>query len=114
MARRQDEATVGEVVALVRAYARQETLEPLRGLLRFVVVGVVGSLLVGTGLVVLLVACLRLLETETAGAFRGTRSWLAYVVVAVLALGLGAGFAWRTWRGAPAARGTGRSRVGRR
>jgi hypothetical protein len=62
------------------AYAKQETLEPLKGLTRFVAFGAAGSLLLAIGLVVLLLAALRVLQTETGSVFKGAHSWLPYLI----------------------------------
>lgn len=91
-----------EAVALVVTYLKQETLDPLKRLLRFVLFGVVGSIAIAIGTVLLLVAVLRVLQTET-GAFHGNLSWLPYLVVSVLALAVIALSAWRITAG-PAAR----------
>jgi predicted cobalt transporter CbtA len=91
-----------EAVALVVAYVKQETLDPLKQMLRFVLFGVVGSVAIAIGTVLLLVAALRVLQTET-GAFHGNLSWLPYLVVVVLALAVIALSAWRITAG-PAAR----------
>jgi hypothetical protein len=89
----------GEVVELVVAYAKQETLVPLKGVGRFLLFGVVGSSLLSVGLVVLLLALLRALQTQTGTTFAGNLSWVPYVVTAVGAV-LVLGFAaWRVARG---------------
>jgi hypothetical protein len=91
-------AALRELLDLVVAYARQETLGPLRGLLRFVLFGVVGALALAAGGVFLLLALLRLLQDETGGVFAGTRSWLPYVVVTVAGLAAAGLAAWRITR----------------
>jgi hypothetical protein len=73
----------GELYDLVRAYAKQETLEPIKGLGRFAAFGVAGSLLVGIGAVLLAVAVLRALQTETSGAFDGRWSFAPYLLTLV-------------------------------
>lgn len=88
-----------DVVRLVVAYLKQETLGPLRGVVRFVAFGVAGSLALSAGGVLLLLAVLRVLQDETGGTFAGSRSWLPYVVVAVLALAVLGLAAWRVVRG---------------
>lgn len=70
-----------ELVDLVRAYAKQETIEPLKGVGRWLAFGVAGSLLLGTGLVLLAVGGLRALQTETGDAFDGNWSWAPYLIV---------------------------------
>ena len=80
-----------EFADMVVAYAKQETLGPLRGLGRFVGFGVSGSILLTVGLVLLLLALLRALQTETGSTFEGNLSWAPYLITsaaAVAALGL--------------------------
>jgi hypothetical protein len=92
-----------EALQLVIEYVKQETLTPLKGLGRYLVFGIAGSLALCVGLVLLLVALLRALETETGSTFSGDLSWLPYVIVcaaAVLVMGFAA---WRITKG-PAAR----------
>ena len=82
-----------ELWDLVRAYARQETIEPVKGLGRFVAFGVAGSLLLGTGSVLLALAMLRALQTETGSIFGGSWSFVPYLltlVVCALAITLAA------------------------
>ena len=74
-----------EALALLIAYAKQETLEPLKDLARFVIFGTLGSFAITLGTVLVLVAVLRILQGET-GAFHGNLSWLPYVIVAALAV----------------------------
>src|SRR5579864_8401298 len=87
---------VGELWRLVVAYFRQETVEPVRNLGRFVLFGVLGSLVLGLGLGLLLLAGLRVLRTETGGHLHGELSWVPYVVVLVAAL-VFAGVAMAGW-----------------
>jgi hypothetical protein len=93
-----------EALSLVVSYAKQETLEPLKSLLRFVLFGTLGSFAIALGTVLLLVAVLRVLQTET-GAFHGNLSWLPYVIVCAVAVGVIAAAASRIAAG-PAARRT--------
>lgn len=93
-----------DAIALVIAYLKQETLEPLKGLARFVAFGVAGSVALGVGAVLLLIAALRVLQTET-GAFDGNLSWLPYVIVMALASVIVALSAWRIVAGPAARRG---------
>lgn len=86
---------VTELVELVRAYAKQETVGPLKGLARSVALGVAGSLVLATGVVLLALAGLRALQTETGTVFDGSWSWVPYVltllgVAVVIALALAA------------------------
>ena len=72
---------VAELYDLVRAYVRQETVEPMKSLGRVAMWGVAGSLLLGIGLVELAVGGLRALQTETGGRFDGNWSWAPYLIV---------------------------------
>ena len=72
-----------ELWDLVRAYAKQETVEPLKGLARFVGFGLAGSFALGIGLVLLALGALRALQTETGTAFDGNWSWVPYLIVLV-------------------------------
>jgi hypothetical protein len=75
-----------ELWALTKRYAQQETIDPLKGLARYVGFGLGGALLLGVGVVLLLLALLRALQTEFDQPFTGNLSWLPYVIT--LATGL--------------------------
>ena len=98
-------ATGQDVLHLITDYLKQETVGPLRGVARFVAFGVVGSLAMSGGAVMLLIALLRLLQGETGDAFSGDRSWLPYVITAVAAVAVLALSAWRVVSGAGRRRG---------
>lgn len=85
--------TVRELRELVVAYAKQETVEPLKGLGRYVGFGLAGALLLGTGSTFLAVGALRALQTETGTTFDGNWSWAPYGIV-FAGLVLFAGAAW--------------------
>ena len=72
-----------ELWDLVRAYAKQETIGPLKGIGRFIGFGLAGSLLLGLGLVLLALGGLRALQTETGDTFDGNWSWAPYLIVVV-------------------------------
>jgi hypothetical protein len=74
---------VGELWELVVAYLRQETVVPVKGLARFVGYGMAGSAALGIGLLMLALALLRALQTETDTAFRGNLSWVPYAITLV-------------------------------
>jgi hypothetical protein len=71
---------------MVRDYAKQETLDPLKGILRFVGIGLLGAVLTSVGLVTLSVAGVRAIQAETGDRLTGGWSWVPYggVLVAVV------------------------------
>lgn len=77
---------VSELKDLTVGYARQETIDPLKNLGRYVGFGVGGSLLLALGLILLGVGLLRLLQTETDGTFDDGWSWAPYLIVTVVVL----------------------------
>ena|SRR5215510_6868814 len=97
---------ITELRELVIAYVKQETLEPLRSLGRWIGFGLAGSLLLGFGVVFLAMSALRALQEETGDTFTGNWSWVPYVIV-IVALALGGALVWvlraarQAERGAP-------------
>lgn len=87
---------IGELWRLVLSYLRQETVEPVKNLGRFVAFGVAGSLLLGLGVGLLVLATLRFFQTETGSTFTGHLSWVPYIIMVVVALVL-AGAAMAGW-----------------
>jgi hypothetical protein len=77
-----------ELWALTRDYAKQETIDPLKGVGRYLTFGVPGALLVGFGVVLLMLSGLRALQTQTGSTFHGSLSWVPYFIVLVAAAGL--------------------------
>ena len=75
-----------ELVDLVIAYAKQETLEPLKGLGKNALKGLGGAVLLGIGGVFCSVAVLRAMQTQT-DWFDDNLSWIPYFITVVL-LGL--------------------------
>ncbi len=70
-----------ELWQLVVAYFKQETTEPLKGLARVIGFGVLGSLLLGTGVVFVAIGLLRLLQHEAPHTFDGNLTFIPYFVV---------------------------------
>lgn len=103
---RRSRAAGQDALRLAVDYVKQETLGPLRGLGRYLAFGIAGSLLLACGVILLLVALLRVLQAETGSTFAGNLSWLPYGIVAVVALGVAVAAAWRTVRGPAAKRPT--------
>ena len=78
-----------EVKELIVAYVKQETIEPIKGLGRFLAFGLLGSFLLSVGTLMLVLAGLRALQTETGTTFAGNFSWAPYLIVFVVALTMG-------------------------
>lgn len=75
------------------AYAKQETIEPVKGLLRFIGFGLAGAVLLALGAAFLSIAAVRALQFELAPHLNGDLSWVPYLggvllasVVAVVAV----------------------------
>jgi hypothetical protein len=85
---------VPELRDMVVEYVKQETVVPLKQLGRYIGFGIVGSLLLGLGVVLLAVGGLRALQTETGSTFTGDWSWVPYGIVFV-ALMIGALIMWK-------------------
>lgn len=79
-----ESVSIGEVIDDVVAYAKQETLGPLRHAGRWLGFGAAGALLLGIGGVVVLLGLLRLLQTEWTRSATGSLSWLSYLIVVVV------------------------------
>ncbi|MDA8035035.1 MAG: hypothetical protein M0T71_12835 [Actinomycetota bacterium] len=75
-------ATLG----LLRRYVLQETVVPLRHLVKRAALGLVAAVLTGIGFVALLLALLRVLQTETGSALAGTWNFAPYLLTCVAAL----------------------------
>ena len=69
-----------DLFEMAKAYAKQETIDPLKGLGRFLGYGVAGAVLLGVGAVILLLAALRALQTQTSTTFTGNLSWAPYLI----------------------------------
>ena len=85
---RTETVTLGELIEFVKAYAKQETIGPLRGAGRWIAFGAAGAIALGIGLSLLLLGLLRLLQSEWEWASTGRMSWLSYVIVLVVCLAL--------------------------
>ncbi len=73
-----------EIKDLAVQYIKEETVQPLKDLGRFVAWGAAGSVLVGFGVTLMLLGALRFLQ-EQFPVLDGTLSWLPYLIVVVLA-----------------------------
>ena len=80
-------------------YLKQETIEPLRGLGRYLYMGIAASFFAAFGILLILLGVLRLLQTETGTALHGDWSWVPYAVVIVLGLMVIGVAVWRITAG---------------
>ena len=95
-ASKSDAGQIGQVIDLVKEYARQETLGPIKGAGRWLAAGAAGAVLLGTGCVFLVLGVLRMVQNEFGRSFRG--SWvtlLPYLFALVASLAVIAVAAWR-------------------
>lgn len=82
---------LNELKDLIVGYAKQETIDPLKALGRMLGFGIAGAIMIGTGLLLGLLALLRGLQsievfndpTMTTG---GTWSWVPYAITFVVGL----------------------------
>lgn len=81
-----EDASIGEVIDYVKAYAQQETIGPLKGAGRWLGFGFGAAFSLGLGLVFVLLGLLRLLQTEWDRSATGSLSWLAYLITFVVTL----------------------------
>ena len=82
------ETSIAEVVDLVTAYAKQETVEPIKKAGRFLGHGVAGAALLGVGLSLVLLGLLRVLQTEVDRLASGSLSWVSYLIVLIVCAGI--------------------------
>ena len=82
--------SVGEVVELVKTYAKQETLGPLKGAGHWLAFGAAGAALVGLGLSIVILGVVRVIQTEWDAADGGTWSWIPYLVGIILCVAFAA------------------------
>jgi cytochrome c-type biogenesis protein CcmH/NrfF len=76
---------VSELWDLVVRYAKQEALDPVTSLGRYLLWGVVGSVLLAAGLVLLLFGGLRAAQQELDPHLSGHLTWVPYAMVVVAA-----------------------------
>jgi hypothetical protein len=75
---------VTDVVESVKAYAVQETVGPARGAARWLAYGTLAALFMGTGVVFLGLAALRLSQDAGGTVLDGAWSFVHYLVAAVV------------------------------
>ncbi len=83
---KEEDASVGEVIDFVKAYAKQETIGPLKGAGRWLGFGFGGAFALGLGLMLVLLGFLRLMQTEFEGWWvGGSWGWLPYLIAGIVA-----------------------------
>ncbi|HMC41032.1 MAG TPA: hypothetical protein VKI19_15305 [Acidimicrobiales bacterium] len=96
---RQEDSGLGtelqELVRLVLAYAKQETVVPIKNLGRYIAWGVAGAILFATGGAMLTLTAVRVIQSETGPHLRGDLTWVPYLGGALVAL---TGAVWATMR----------------
>ena len=80
--------TLSELRDLLVAYAKQETIDPLRNLGRYLGFGLGGMVLITGGVLFMALSLLRLLQDETGSVFTGFWKWIPYLIVGGLLCGL--------------------------
>jgi uncharacterized membrane protein len=88
-----------EIRDLFIKYIKEETIQPLKEMGRFILYGAIGSIFVGFGVTILLLGALRFLQ-EQFRVLDGSLSWLPYIIVALIAAGVAALTLWRVVSGA--------------
>jgi len=78
---------VTELWEMTLAYAKQETVEPLKGLGRFIGFGVAAVLLASAGIILITLGVLRVLQVHNGEHLNGNWNWVPYLV-ALAALGI--------------------------
>ena len=79
---------VTELWELAVAYIKQEAVEPVKGLGRFLGYGIFGALFIAIGFVLLSIALLRVFQIETGSHLTGNLSWLPYVLTVFAVVGV--------------------------
>jgi uncharacterized membrane protein len=88
-----------EIRDLFIKYIKEETIQPLKEMGRFIVYGALGSIFVGFGVTMLLLGTLRFLQ-EQFRVLDGSLSWLPYLIVAAIAAAVAGLTLWRIVSGA--------------
>ena len=87
--------TLQELKDLLVAYAKQETVDPVKALGRYLGYGLAGSLCMALAGIFLPLALLRALQAETGTALTGNWSWVPYGITLVVVAVVVAFIGWR-------------------
>jgi ABC-type Mn2+/Zn2+ transport system permease subunit len=79
---------VTELADMIVRYAKQETVEPIRDLRRYLGFGLAGSLLMSIGIPLLLLGELRAIQVETFPHLTGNLTWVPYTIVFLTGAGI--------------------------
>lgn len=82
--------SVADIWQLVRDYAKQETIDPLRSIGRFLGFGILGALLLSAGIFFGALALLRGLQSRDDTFLNGTWDFVPYLAAFVLVIALAA------------------------
>ena len=83
-----DDLSIPELIDYLRSYVMQETVDPLRGVGRWLAFGAAGAFCLGLGLVIVLLGVLRVIQEEWHRSASGSWSWVAYLITLLVAVGL--------------------------
>ena len=86
---------LNELVSLVLAYAKQETLDPLKSLVRYIGWGVAGAVFLASGGALLTLTAVRVVQSETGDHLHGNWTFVPYFGGVLVA---GLGVAWAALR----------------
>jgi hypothetical protein len=75
---------MSELWEMLVSYAKQETVEPLKGLGRFVAFGLGAAFFGSVGIILLTLAGLRGLQAHNDGHLEGNWNWVPYLAALVL------------------------------
>ena len=83
---------LNEFVSLTVGYAKEQTVDPIRGLGRYLLFGVIGAFMIAIGWGLTALAAIRLVQAETGNHLRGSLTWIPYTSGLIVA-GVGAALA---------------------
>ncbi len=82
---------VREIGTMLVDYVKQETLDPIKGLGRFLLVGLVAMVVTGIGVILVVLGGVRLLQDEAGAAFDGHLKFLPYLFALIVCAAVAGG-----------------------